>query len=528
MNYSSDVWILIGFLLLGFFLGSLVFLFYLRVFQARRKKHLKKEMNFILNQAKSQALRIEKSAESRARDMERKMKIRVESEVRREKKRMEDLKYQTEHKKKRLERELRRKTEEMENQIKDLEGQKERAHAMEQQLQKATVKVNQKTEELNVIMEKAAGMTIEQAREEIKKNMREEIKKEITPELMRMEEDMKKQSAQKAKLMLSQAVARFASEVSTERTTTSIPIKGEETKGKIIGREGRNIKALEFACGVDIIIDESQEIILISCFDSVRREVAALSINQLLEEGRVNPARIEEVVRKNKRNIIASMTEDGKKVCFDLGIHDVKPIMIEKLGALKYRFIEGNNALAGSVEVAHLAGLIAGEIGVEEKTAKRAGLFHAIGLAVDHRVEGGYSLVGSEFAKKHGESAPVCQAILCHRGETPALSVVDHVVQSAHNLFRERPGAGREAMENYINRMKDMESIANSFDGVIRSFAIRAGKEIRVLVDSGKVTDDQAFMLSRDIAEKIHREMDESGQLTVSVVRECRIVEQAR
>ena len=527
MEMMDSFWILIS-ALSGFFLGALVFLFYLRIFQVRRKKNIKKEMNFIINQAKSQAMRIEKGALLKAKDMERKMRSKAEAEVRKEKRQMEDARYQMEKQKVRLEREFGRKKEELESQIREMEKEKEKAIIMEGQLEKATKKTNKKMEELNTIMEKVAGLTKEQAQEEIKKNMQEEIKKKITPQLMKMEEKLKKESEQKAKLILSQVIARFASEVSTEKTTTSIPIKGEETKGKIIGREGRNIRALEAACGVDIIIDESQEIILISCFDSVRRAVAVRSINHLLMEGRVHPARIEEVVGKIKRDVFTSMVEEGKQVCFDLGIHDLRPALIEVLGSLKYCFIGGNNVLKSSIEVAHLSGLIASEIGAEEKTAKRAGLLHAIGLGVGHHIEGSYSLVGSEYARKHGEASVVCQAICCHRGEVPARSIIDHVVQAAHSLFRERPGARREVIDNYINRMKDMESIANSFDGVIRSFAIRTGKEIRVLVDSGKVTDEQSFMLSKDIAEKINKEMDEPGQLMVSVVRECRMVEQAR
>ena len=524
---SDSFWILLS-ALSGFCLGCFVFLFYLRIFQVRRKKHIKKEMNFIINQAKSQAMRIEKNALFKAKDVERKVRSQVESGVRKEKKKVEDIKYQTEKRKSQLERELKVKMKDLEHQSEDLKRQKVRAVDMEKQLDRATKKTNEKITELEALMQKATGLTREQAQEEIKKNMEEEIKKEMAPQIMQIEKELKEDSEKKARLILSQAIARFASEVSTERTTASIPIKGEETKGKIIGREGRNIRALEAACGVDIIIDESQEIILISCFDSVRRAVAVQSINHLLAEGRVHPARIEEVVGKIKRNIFTSMMEEGKQVCFDFGIHDLKPALIEVLGSLKYRFVEGNNMLKSSVEVAHLSGLIANEIGFEEKMAKRAGLLHAIGLGVDHRIEGSYSLVGAEFARKHGESPVVCQAIRCHRMEAPAESIVDHIVQSAHSLFRERPGARREVIENYINRMKDMESVANSFDGVIRSFAIRTGKEIRVLVDSGKVTDEQAFMLSRDIAEKIVKEMDEPGQLNVSVVRECRIVEQAR
>ena len=524
---SDSFWILLS-ALSGFSIGCLIFIISLRLFQVRRKKLIKKETSFIINQAKSQAMRIEKNALSKSRDMERKIRSKVEAEVRKEKKQAEDIKYQTEKNKIRLKREYNKKIEEIENQVKELERQKERNTTMREQLEKAIDKTKEKMEKLNSIMEKAANLTKEQAREEIFKNLEGEMKKEIAPRLMSMEKELKKESEEKAKLILSQVISRFASEVSTEKTTASIPIKGEETKGKIIGREGRNIRALEAACGVDIIIDESQEIILISCFDSVRRAVAVQSINRLLSEGRVHPARIEEVVSKIKRDIFISMAEEGKQVCFDLGVHDMRPALIEVLGSLKYRFIEGNNVLKSSVEVAYLSGLIASEINSDEKTAKRAGLLHAIGLGVDHRIEGSYSLVGAEYARKHRESPVVCQAIRCHRGEVPASSVLDHVVQSAHNLFRERPGARREVIENYINRMKSMESVANSFDGVIRSFAIRTGREIRVLVDSGKVTDEQAFMLSRDIAEKINKEMDAPGQLLVSVVRECRMVEQAR
>ena len=526
-NFEHILWTALGGTL-GFGLGVLLFLIYLRIFQVQRKKKMRKEMNFILNQAKSEAAKMEKSALTRSRDFERRMKHKADMEIRKEKKKIESLKYQTEKNKKRMEMEFKRKSEELENNIAELKQKQDRAVSTKEQCEKMETKMKTRLEELNNKMESIAGMTKEQAREEIKSNMEEEVKQEISPKLMKIEEDMKKESEQKARKILSQAIARFASEVSTEKTTTSIPIKGEETKGKIIGREGRNIRALESACGVDIIIDEGQENILISGFDPVRREVAVKSINRLLEEGRVHPARIEEVAGKVKRDIFISMADDGKKICFDLGVHDVRPAVLEVLGSLKYRSVEGRNVLKSSVEISHLAGLIAAEAGLNEKSARRAALLHAVGLGLDHRVEGSYSLVGSEFARKHGEKEAVCQAIHCHTGEVPAKSILDHIVQVAYNLFRERPGARREVIENYISRMKDMESIANSFDGVIRSFALRTGREVRVLVDSGKVTDEQAFMLSRDIAEKLDREIENAGQLTVSVVRECRMVEQAR
>ncbi len=521
------LWTLIS-TLAGFAIGGLIFFIYWRFFSARQKKELRKEINRIINQAKSQALRIERSAQTQARDLERKMKNKVEIEARKERKKLEDLQYQADRQKRQLEEEWKRKTEDLEDQIKDLDNQKHRAEQMQDQLKKDRQKTQDTLQKLNHKMENTARWTEEQAREEIRKNITEELKQEMAPQLMGLEKKLKTESEQKAKRMLAQAMARFAAEVSTERTTTSLPIKENEAKGKIIGREGRNIRALENACGVDIIINESQEIILISSFDSVRREVALKSINQLLEEGRVHPARIEEVVEKMKRNIFLSMAEKGKQACFDLSVHNVQPAIFETLGALNYRTIEGHNALKASMETAHLAGLIAGEIDFNPKLARRAGLFHLIGLGVDHRKEGNTAESGADFLKKHGESTAICQAIRCHGGHIVAESILDHILQSAYNLFRDRPSARQEMIENYINRLKDMESVANSFDGIIRSFAIQTGKEIRVLVDSGKVTDEQAFMLSRDIAKKINKEMDTAGQLTVSVVRECRIVEQAR
>ncbi len=520
-------WILVS-SLSGFIIACTVFLFYFKISQRRRKKDLRKEMNLIINQAKSQAMRIEKNMHAKSRDFERKTRHKLESEIKKEKQQLENAKYQLENQKNKVESEWKRKAAEMEDKIKGLDREKERMITMEQQLEKMTKKTSTKMEDLNNLLERTASMTREQARNEIKNTLEEEMKKQMIPQLIKVEEEMKTESEKRAKQILSKAIARFASEVSTERTISSMPIQGEETKGKIIGREGRNIRALEAACGVDIIIDESQETIIISCFDSLRREVALQSIHRLLEEGRVHPARIEEVVGKIKRDIFLSLAEQAKQVCFELGIHNVKPTLIESLSFLKYRFVSGQNMLKASKEIAYLAGLIASEIGVDDKQAKRAGLLHAIGLSVDHHIEGSYSLVGSEYAKKNGESEAICQAIRCHNEELPAQSTLDHILQSAYSLFHERPGAQQKVIENYINRLKDMESIANSFDGVIRSFAIQAGKEIRVLVDSGKVTDEQAFMLSRDIARKINKEIEASGQLTVSVLRECRMVEQAR
>ncbi len=517
----------LSYFLMGFALGCLIFLIALKWTKNQRRKTLRKEMNKTLSLAKTQAHRIEKNASLRARDFERKMRYKTEQSVGKERKRIEDMKYQMESKKNQMESLFKRKEEDMQIQLKELEQQKEHVQTVQSQAKKMSERYENRLKELNHLMENTAGLSREEALKEMKHQLEEEVKVGLGKEIREMEKKLKTESEKRTRLILAQAMSRLASEVSTERTTTSLPIKMEKTKGKIIGREGRNIRSLESACGVDIIIDESQEVIVISCFDPIRREVAFRAINRLLEEGRVHPARIEEVVSRIKRNLFVSMAETGKKTCFDLGLHGIKPSLMETLGSLQYRSLDGQNVLGASKEVAWLAGLIAVEMGFDVKMAKRAGLFHAIGLGVHHHVEGSYATVGAEILKKQGESEEVCQAVKNHNG-SEAQSVLDHIVSAAYNLFRERPGAKREVMETYIRRLKDMESVANSFDGVVRSFALRTGKEIRVLVDSGKVSDEQAFMLSRDVAVKIKKEMEGTEGMTVSVVREFRMVEQAR
>jgi ribonuclease Y len=299
-------------------------------------------------------------------------------------------------------------------------------------------------------------------------------------------------------------------------------------KGKIIGREGRNIRALEAACGVDLIVDETPEAVVISGFDPVRREVARRALEKLMEDGRVHPARIEEVIDKQKKELFKAMKEDGDKACYELGLHGVHPELIKTLGSLKYRQTLAQNIYAHSMEVAFFAGMMATEIGVDIKKARRAGLLHDIGKGLDHSVEGSHAVIGAEYAKKHGESAEICHAIRAHHDDEKPQSALAFLVQAANALSNARPGARRQSMDSYVRRLEDMESIGNSFDGVVRTFAIQAGKELRVLVESSRVTDEQASMLSYDIARKIERELSYPGQVKVNVVRETRVVEHAR
>jgi ribonuclease Y len=389
-------------------------------------------------------------------------------------------------------------------------------------------KAHQQISDLEMRLQSVANMTPEQAKNELLNAMTEDARKEMSAKVAQIEEETLQEANRKARRILATAVARYASEVATERTVSSIPLSGEEMKGKIIGREGRNIRALEAACGVDLIIDETPETVIISSFDPVRREIARRSLEKLMEDGRVHPARIEEVVEKVKSELFNSMREEGEKVAFELGVHNLNPNIIKILGGLKYRQGEGQNMLQYSIEVANLAGLIAEEIGADEKLAKRAGLLHALGRGLDHTFEGSYSQAGADFAKRNGERDEIVHAIRSHSDEVKPDSTLAHIVQSAFNLTRSRPGARRQNLDTFIKRLSDLESVANSFDGVARSYAIQSGKEIRVIVDSGKVTDDQANMLSRDIARKIERELNYTGQVKVAVVRETRIVEHAR
>ena len=412
--------------------------------------------------------------------------------------------------------------------MQELDEKSERISIAEERLDALEKDAEKEKGQLLKKLEAVASMTAEQARTELTNSLEEEARKAAESTLQQIEDEAKKDASKRAKQVLASAISRYASEVATERTVSIIGLTSDEMKGKIIGREGRNIRALEAACGVDLIVDETPESVVISSFDPVRREIARETLKRLMEDGRVHPARIEEVVSKVKTDISSTIKEDGEKACNELNITNVHPAILNLLGSLKYRSSHMQNLYKQSIEVGYVAGLLASEIGAKVQWARRAGLLHAIGRAIDHTVEGSYAEVGAEFAKRHGEKEYVCQAIRSHSGEKQAVSVLDNLVQAAFNLTEARPGSKRSMMEGFIRRLKDLESIGNSFDGVSRTFAVQSGKEVRVLVDSGKITDDQSKMLVRDIARKIERELNYPGQIKISVVRETRMVEHAR
>jgi len=345
--------------------------------------------------------------------------------------------------------------------------------------------------------------------------------------IKKIENEAKEEADRKAKKILATAIQRYAADYVAERTVSVVQLPSEEMKGRIIGREGRNIRALEAATGIDLIIDDTPEAVILSGFNPVRREVARLSLLKLITDGRIHPARIEDVVKKVTQEVDTVIKEAGEQAAFDLGVHGINGELIMTLGRLKFRTSYTQNVLQHSIEVGFLAGVMAAELGLKEKLARRMGLLHDIGKAIDHEVEGPHAVIGAKLAKKMGESQQVVNAIAAHHEDIPPVTVYDILVQAADGLSGARPGARKELLENYVKRLEDLEAIAKSFRGVDGAYAIQAGRELRVIVESNKVSDEEAILVSRDIVKKIEEALTFPGQIKVTVIRETRAVEYA-
>ena len=378
------------------------------------------------------------------------------------------------------------------------------------------------------MLEKIASMTAEEAKRQLMVSMEDEAKYEAAKAIKRIEDEAKEEADKKAKNIISMAIQRYSSDYVAEATVSLVNLPNDEMKGRIIGREGRNIRALEAATGIDLIIDDTPEAVILSCYDPLRREIARLTIERLIQDGRIHPARIEEIAEKVKKDLDITMKDEGEKAAFDLGIHNVHPEIIKLLGRLKYRTSYGQNVLMHAREVAYFAGIMAAELGVDQKLARRAGLLHDIGKAVDQEVEGTHPTIGADLAKKYGESPKVINSILTHHGDGEASSVESVLVAAADALSAGRPGVRRETLESYLKRLEKLEEVANSFKGVEKSYAIQAGREIRIIVKPEDLSDAHASQLSRDIAKKIELELSYPGQIKVTVVRESRYVEYAK
>jgi ribonuclease Y len=399
-----------------------------------------------------------------------------------------------------------------------------RVDAIRSDESRAVTLVNERKAKLEAV----AGLSGEDARRLVIEEIHEGARREAAREAKRIEDVAREEAEKKAKRVIGLAIQRYAGDHVQERAATAVHLPSDELKGRIIGREGRNIRALQEACGVDFIVDDTPETIVVSAFDPVRREVARVALERLVQDGRIHPSRIEEVVDKARHDVERGMDEAARAVLDELQVSRVHPEIAKLLGRLRHRYSYAQNVLRHSVECAHLTAMMAGELGLNEKQARRAGLLHDIGKAVSHEQEGGHAVIGGALARKFGEDATVANAIACHHDDEPAISVIGHLVTAADALSGARPGARREALESYVNRLHDLEAIAARFMGVERSFAIQAGREVRVLVEPGEVTDAEAALLAREISRSIEEELTYPGQVRVTVVRETRAVDYAK
>jgi len=432
-------------------------------------------------------------------------------------------------------RRLDRKLDDVQNELAALEKMENKLVARENNSVNREKNISAKEKEVDVLVDKQryklesiAGIGREDAKKLLMESIESEARMDAAKRLARIESEMKMTADRKGKNILALAIARYAGDYVADKTVSMVPLPSEEMKGRIIGREGRNIRAIEAATGIDIIIDDTPEAVILSGFNPIRREVARLALVQLISDGRIHPARIEEVVAKVTKEIEIEVREAGEQATFDVGAHGMHLELINLIGRLKYRTSYGQNILQHSLEVAFLCGVMAAELGLDVKKAKRTGLLHDIGKAVDHEVEGSHAIIGRDLARKYGEADDIVYAIGAHHEDQPPKSVLDILVQSADALSGARPGARKEMLQSYVKRLEDLENIANSFKGVEKSYAIQAGRDLRIIVDSQKVKDDEALLLSQDIAKSIEQQLTYPGQIRVTVIRETRAVEFAR
>ena len=403
---------------------------------------------------------------------------------------------------------------------------------MEQKEEKVNKKLKEADEKLEEIealkksqfemLEKISGYTAEQAKSYLLSQLEDELVHEKSVKIMEYQEQLKEESDDKARNIISLAIQRLAADQVAEATISVVPLPNDEMKGRIIGREGRNIRAIETLTGVDLIIDDTPEAITLSCFEPVRREVARIALEKLISDGRIHPARIEETIEKARREVDATIKREGERAVLEAGVHNIHPEIVKLLGRLRYRTSYGQNVLNHSLEVSYLAGMMASELGLDPTIAKRAGLLHDIGKSIDHEVEGTHIQIGVDIARKYKESDAVIHAIQAHHGDVEAKTIVACLVQAADAISAARPGARRENVENYIKRLQKLEEVASSFDGVDRTFAIQAGREVRVMVKPEVVKDERMVPLAREICKKIEEELEYPGQIKVNIIRESR------
>ena len=490
----------------------------------QRKKSAEREIGSAEDEAKRIINEAYKSAESKKREAmveakEEILKARNEHE-REVKERRADLQRQ-EHRLQQKEETLDRKTD-------NIEKKEEQLTARLAKLETTQAEAEQAKQNQLEMLERISGFTAEEAKSYLLKQLEQDVTHESAMKIKEIEARFKDEADTKAREIISLAIQRYAADHVAEATVSVVPLPNDEMKGRIIGREGRNIRTLETLTGVDLIIDDTPEAITVSCFDPVRREIARLALEKLILDGRIHPARIEEMVEKAKREVDATIKAEGERAIFETNVHGLHPELVKLLGRMRYRTSYGQNVLNHSIEVSHIAGLLAAEIGANVTEAKRAGLLHDLGKSIDHEVEGSHVTIGVELARKYHESEAVIHAIHAHHNDVEPQTVVACLVQAADAISAARPGARRENLENYIKRLEKLEEITSSFPGVEKSFAIQAGREVRIMVKPEVVSEDQMVLLARDIAKKIEDELEYPGQIKVNLLRETKAIEYAK
>ena len=478
----------------------------------------------IIEEAKKDAAAIKKEAEIQAKDSVLKERGEFEKEVR-------ETRRELQNQEKRLigkEEVIDKRVETFDRRESEFARREQSLKVREKMIEEKALECDRQVDEARRQLEQVAGLTREEAKRSLIDQMVDEAKHESAKRIRVIEEEAKEESVRKGQKIVALAIERLAGDFVAERSVTVFPLPNDELKGKIIGREGRNIRALEAATGIDLIVDDTPETVVISGHNPIRREIARLSLEKLVSDGRIHPGRIEEVVRKSEQELDEAIREAGQQAIFDVGVHGVHPEIIKLLGRLKYRYSYAQNVLLHSIEAAFICGGMAAELGLNEKQARRAALLHDIGKAVDHEVEGSHAIIGAELARKYGESPKIVNAIAAHHEDVKAETILAPLVDAADALSGARPGARREMMETYTRRLEELERIVNEFKGVEKSYAVQAGREIRIMVQHDIVSDDEASRMAREVARRIENEMTYPGQVKVTVIREMRAVDYAK
>jgi ribonuclease Y len=483
-----------------------------------------RERETTLSQAQRQAAALVKEAELKAKEQALAARQEAEAQAKERQSLLDKHEQRLEAKEDGLDKKL----QQVDQKTKDLEAQSEKRKAELEKLAEHQAEAKKLVEAQAQKLEQIAGLTREDAKLELTAQLEYTAKMDAAKHIRRIEDEAQEEALKRARWTIGAAIQRIASDVVCETAVSSVPLPSDDMKGRIIGREGRNIRAIEKATGCDLIVDDTPETIVVSSFDPIRREVARQAILKLLADGRIHPARIEEVVEKVKVDMDQHLKEVGEQTAIELGFPDVHPKLHKLIGRLKYRHSYGQNVLDHTKEVAHIAEYMAGELGLNPRIAKRAGLFHDIGKAIDREVEGTHIEIGMELMKRFGEKEEVIHAMSCHHGDFEPRTVEAMLITAADALSAARPGARREMMETYVKRLEQLEGIANSYKGVQKSFAMQAGREIRIMVDAGQVNDDQAYWIAKDVSKRIEAEMQYPGQIKVTVMRETRATEYAR